>query len=56
MAARLSENPDINVTVLEAGSGPFHDKNIDIPGRLMDQHTLSDGFNACTRISRAQSW
>lgn len=32
LAARLSEDPNISVGVLEAGGDVFHDENIDTPG------------------------
>ncbi|KAG6879768.1 hypothetical protein C0995_007167, partial [Termitomyces sp. Mi166 len=32
LATRLSEDPTVVVTVLEAGTASFHDDNIDIPG------------------------
>ena len=34
VAARLSENPDITVGVLEAGSAAFDEQKINVPGRL----------------------
>ena len=34
VAARLSENPDITVGVLEAGSAAFDDPKINVPGRF----------------------
>ncbi|KAG6907816.1 hypothetical protein DXG01_007298 [Tephrocybe rancida] len=37
LAARLSEDPSTNVTVLEAGTAPFHDEQIDAPGYILHQ-------------------
>ncbi|KAG6809937.1 hypothetical protein H0H92_014019 [Tricholoma furcatifolium] len=37
LAVRLSEDSSINVTVLEAGSAPFHDEHIDTPGYILHQ-------------------
>lgn len=34
VAARLSENPDISVGVLEAGSAAFDEPKINVPGRF----------------------
>ncbi|KAH0581539.1 hypothetical protein H2248_011253 [Termitomyces sp. 'cryptogamus'] len=36
LATRLSEDPAIVVTVLEAGTTSFHDDNTDIPGKFFD--------------------
>ena len=34
VATRLSENPKINVGILEAGPPAFHEKSINVPGRF----------------------
>lgn len=44
LATRLSENPTITVTVLEAGGNNFHDNDLDTPGMSLTFlcHILSD--------------
>ena len=40
LAARLSEDQDVSVCVLEAGGDVFHNDSIDIPGTSFKLHIV----------------